>query len=87
MGYIERNLQNILPDSVQGCFQVKTGMDQRFMEMWIEEKVWKFYIQHAFQSLRLLEYFVRHKKTATVNMLLEIGTDTAFISGGHTCAQ
>ena len=38
-GKIERNLQSILPDNVEGCVQKHARVDDRVMEMW-HKKVW-----------------------------------------------
>lgn len=51
------------------------------------EKVLDFHIQNASQSLLSWDDFVCHKQPATVNMLQETDSDTAFIHGVCTCAQ
>lgn len=76
MVQLEKHISKIIQNGVYGCCQSKGWMDQRGLKIRIE-KIWNHFVRNALQSLLLLDDFICHKHPMTVDLLQEVGTDTA----------
>lgn len=80
---IERNLNDILPDTVFGCCQSKGWMESRVMMIWVE-KIWRPYLASFGNASLLLDDFACHKQAFFLAVMQELSTYVEPFPGGYT---